>query len=489
MKKNIFFFIVCALSSVEVCAQGIKTSFSEKVVLSYYVEYRLKQHTFYAGESATIHAFKKKSGRYYFVVETDYYATSLNCDKIPFYATEKELKKLPDALGNESDALLRKSRQGVEIRLNQYCKRQALSGKISETIYSPEKFDFVSGTNYKLKKNDTVYVVGRKSTSSNDYYALYGKKFAGIYKIPSTYKFVYGDGVDIKRLPSTDDPDVQRILTEKQREIEQQRAEAKVEYRRKALNCEIKGIMTGFSPDPMGDIRARYLKGDTTMIIGYSKIGDEHYFALYSDALVGTFKHSWEPKSTFKNSDEIEFDLLPAYNDPEVVSFIQKKAAIVDSLNEIKRLESLKGLNEFITGHIGTYKKNSPFIISDISWSANSVGGIEVSLSITNCTGQTIKYITFQGYFINAVGDKCRNDISGSTTWKARGVGPIGPCPTTADNYYDRKNNCGARYSFDDLTFYTRVAHTFRLSSVTVEYTSGRKITLSGANLNKHVKY
>lgn len=489
MKKFLLVLIVCTLSSVEVCAQGIKTSFSEKVVLSYYVEYSLKQHTFYAGESVTIHAFKKKGGRYHFIVETEYYATSFNSNKIPFYATEKELKKLPDALGNESDALLRRSRQAVEIRLNQYCKKQALSGKISETIYSPEKFDLVSGTNYKLKKNDTVYVVGRKSTSSSDYYAMCGRKFAGIYKVPSTYKFVYGGGVDIRRLPSTDDPDVQRFLTEKQREIEQRRAEAKVEYRRKALNCEIKGIMTGFSPDPMGDIRARYLKGDTTRIIGYSKIGDEHYFALYSDALVGTFKHSWEPKSTFKNSDEIEFDLLPPYNDPEVMSFIQEKAAIVDSINEVKRLESLKRLNGFIAERINIYKKYSPFIISDISWTANSVGGIEVSLGITNCTGQTIKYVTFQGYFINAVGDRCRNEIGGSTTWKARGVGPIGPCPTTADNYYDRVKKCDASYNFDNLTFYTRVAHTFRLSSVTVEYTNGKNITLSGANLNKHVRY
>ncbi|MBQ9285694.1 MAG: hypothetical protein IJ209_05365, partial [Bacteroidaceae bacterium] len=99
MKKFLFVLIVYTLSSVGICAQGIKTSFSEKVVLSYCVEYSLKQHTFYAGESATIHAFKKKGGRYYFVVETEYYATSLNCDKIPFYATEKELKKLPDALG------------------------------------------------------------------------------------------------------------------------------------------------------------------------------------------------------------------------------------------------------------------------------------------------------------------------------------------------------------------------------------------------------
>ena len=488
MKKFLFVLIVYTLSSVGICAQGIKTSFSEKVVLSYCVEYSLKQHTFYAGESATIHAFKKKGGRYYFVVETEYYATSLNCDKIPFYATEKELKKLPDALGNESDALLRKSRQAVEIRLNQYCKKQALSGKISETIYSPEKFDLVSGTNYKLKRGDTVNVIGRKSTSVSDYYAMYGKRFAGVYKIPSTYSFIYSN-VDIKRMPSIEDSDVKRLLAEKQRDIEQKWADAKVAYRRKALNGEIKGIISSFAPDPMGDIRARYLKGDTTSIIGYSHIGEEYYFALCSDYLVGTFKHSWGPNSTFKNSDDIEFEMLPSYNDPEVLSIIQSKAAIVDSINEIKRQESLKGLNEYITGRIGTYKKNTPFIISDISWTANSVGGIEVSLSITNCTGQTIKYVTFQGYFINAVGDRCRNDIGGSTTWKARGVGPIGPCPTTADNYYDRKNNCGARYSFDDLTFYTRVAHTFRLSSVTVEYINGRKVTLSGSNLNKHIRY
>ena len=95
----------------------------------------------------------------------------------------------------------------------------------------------------------------------------------------------------------------------------------------------------------------------------------------------------------------------------------------------------------------------------------------------------------FEGYFINAVGDRCRNEIGGSTTWKARGVGPIGPCPTTADNYYDRVKKCDASYNFDNLTFYTRVAHTFRLSSVTVEYTNGKNITLSGANLNKHVRY
>ena len=112
-----------------------------------------------------------------------------------------------------------------------------------------------------------------------------------------------------------------------------------------------------------------------------------------------------------------------------------------------------------------------------------------MSLDITNCANQTIKYVTFQGYFLNAVGDKCRNEIGGSTIWKVRGVGPIGPSPTTIDNNYERIQKCKASYDFDDLTFYSRSANTFRLSSVTVEYTNGRKLTLSGANLDKHVRY
>lgn len=186
-----------------------------------------------------------------------------------FYSTEKELKKLPDALGNEADALLMRSRQAIENRLNQNCKKQALCGKIREIIYSPDKFDLVSGTNYKIKTGDTIYIIGRKPTPANDYYAMYGKRFAGIYKIPSTYSFIYSN-VDIKRIPSTDDPEVQRILAEKQKDIEQRRADAKVKYRIKALNGEIKGIISSFAPDPIGDIRARFLKGDTTSIIGYS---------------------------------------------------------------------------------------------------------------------------------------------------------------------------------------------------------------------------
>ena len=135
------------------------------------------------------------------------------------------------------------------------------------------------------------------------------------------------------------------------------------------------------------------------------------------------------------------------------------------------------------------YKENDPVIVHVDSWEANSAGGIEVNLSVTNCSTQPIKYITFQGYFTNAVGDKCRNEIGGGTVWKGRGVGPIGPRPTTIENFDERFEDNKGSYNFDNLTFYSRVAAYFQLSSVTIQYMNGKTITLSGANLKKHVRY
>ena len=106
-----------------------------------------------------------------------------------------------------------------------------------------------------------------------------------------------------------------------------------------------------------------------------------------------------------------------------------------------------------------------------------------------NCSTETIKYISFQGYFTNAVGDKCYNEIGGGTVWKAKGVGPIGPRPTSIDNYDERYGRNEGSYDFDNLTFYSRTADSFHMSSVTIQYMSGKTITLSGQNLKKHIRY
>ncbi|MBQ8702467.1 MAG: sel1 repeat family protein [Prevotella sp.] len=273
-----------------------------------------------------------------------------------------------------------------------------------------------------------------------------------------------------------------------QKKKQEQEAEDKAQYRSKALRGEIKGVLSYDVDEPFGK-NGVFESGDTVCIVGYAESGGYKFYALYSDKNAGTFRPSTRVKKTFDNEDKINFKNLPDIDDSDVKLVIQKQKAVVDSLNAIRLAESARAMAESAKKLIQAYKDNSPFIISDISWDANSAGGIEVSLSITNCTNQAIKYVTFQGYFINPVGDRCQNEIGGGTTWKARGVGPIGPCPTTVDNCSERMYDCKGSYTFDNLTFYSRIANTFKLSSVTVEYTNGRKITLSGANLSKHVRY
>lgn len=107
-------------------------------------------------------------------------------------------------------------------------------------------------------------------------------------------------------------------------------------------------------------------------------------------------------------------------------------------------------------------------------------------ISLSNCSSQKVKYVYFRGYFLNAVGDICRNEITGSTEWKYRGVGPIDPFPKTSDDSsYGHRHT----YFFGNPRFYSRIAEKFRLSSVTIEYMNGTKKVLSGAELKKRVKY
>ena len=50
-------------------------------------------------------------------------------------------------------------------------------------------------------------------------------------------------------------------------------------------------------------------------------------------------------------------------------------------------------------------------------------------------------------------------------------------------------DDCPANYCFDDPLFYDKTAHTFRLSSVTIEYIDGKKKVLTGDELDVRVDY
>lgn len=485
MKK---YLTILLLAITEVTsAQSIKTT----VIKSFDAQKMFTTvHSFAIGDTVTIHAFKKKSDKYNFVVETDDYASRIVCLSIPFDVTEKQLKKLPNALDSDMGDLIKNLQKNVDSRQKQKCKRQALAGNFKRKIIG--KYSLLPSEDAigKLNEGAEVYILGYKSGNYKYEYALYNDDVAGVFN-SSSNSSLFSSNLDVKYLPSIDDPDVQQLIGEKKRNIMQKKAEEKQQYRKKALNGEVIGILSYYnlSLEPLEGEGKPFKGGDTVSVVGYTNTDKTHYFALYSDKAACIVRSSSNPQFFFSNANSIRFDQLPFHDDPEVKALLSKQQKIIDSVMTIKLAESERILAESQQKLMQLYKENDPVIVHVDSWEANSAGGIEVNLSVTNCATQPIKYITFQGYFTNAVGDKCRNEIGGGTIWKGRGVGPIGPRPTTLENFNERFEDNKGSYNFDSLTFYSRVAAYFQLSSVTIQYMNGKTITLTGANLKKHVRY
>jgi len=157
-----------------------------------------------------------------------------------------------------------------------------------------------------------------------------------------------------------------------------------------------------------------------------------------------------------------------------------------DSIQFEERLKS------YIEASVEKYKKGSekvkslyPIAVNVDSWGIGDLGEAFVSVSVLNCSPQTIKYITFGFKFYNPVGDVCRNWINGNTVWKVRGVGPIGP-RWTLESSAKLEDSFG-KYSFDESSFYVKLADKIRLVSITIQYMNGKTISLSGNALKNHV--
>lgn len=445
-------------------------------------------HTFAIGDTVRIHGYKKKGDKLYFVVETHDYADRISCNANHFDIEEKKLKKLPNALGAGMEPLVKDLQLAVEARKKADVKKKALEGQLRVTLDTYRTFTSKSGAIGNPKRGDVVSLVGYKSAYMGHEYALYSETAAGVFECSSNIGLFTKD-IDLKYLPSVDDHDVQQLLEGKKKVLRQQIAEKRQQYRNKALKGDVKGILaySYFSSDDYKE--SPFSSGDTVCVVGYSNSSSKHSYALCSKEAAGVFSSYNSPGLAFKNSKDISFSELPSATDPEVTHVLAERKALADSLMRIKVEQMEKELAETKTRLISIFRDNAPIIVHVESWSSNSVGGIEVSLSVTNCSTQIIKYVTFQGYFTNAVGDKCRNEIGGGTVWKGRGIGPIGPRPTSLDDFEERIDDCKGSYTFDNLTFYSRIADAFHLSSVTIQYMSGKTVTISGANLNKHVRY
>lgn len=486
--KRLFILIFSFTLVCNLYGQSIKTTVKEDFVAR--ERYGMISRNFNAGEFVTIYAYKKKDDKYYFIVETQDYANLINCSTIPFNIEEKKLKKLPNALNDDAKEMLKEIQRELTNRKKQEVKKIALSEGYKAVIKYSNLISYGTMTG-KVEEKDVVYIIGYKNEGyATHKWAFYSNKAAGIMSASSKEVLILDNkGVDLSFFPSIDDPDVLQKIEQKKEVVQKNIAEEKSQYRKKALSGEIKGFLTTsyLKSDRYSTSPLKY--GDTVSVIGFKQEGSNRYYALSSHKAADIFKVEMSTSNTFSNSKSINFDNLPSVDDIEVKKIIERNQNQLDSARAVENERLIKELNTSKNNLIEIFRNKSPIIVEFLTWTSNSVGGIEVSLKVTNCSSQTIKYITFQGYFLNAVGDKCRNEIGGGTIWKAKGIGPIGPCPSSLDNFDERWDDCTGRYTFDNITFYSRIADRFFFSSVTIQYMNGKTVTLSGKNLDSHVIY
>ena len=223
----------------------------------------------------------------------------------------------------------------------------------------------------------------------------------------------------------------------------------------------------------------------------YSGITKYYYYVLKKDE-AGLCDNSSLYKFVM---NDVPLPFLPSTDDPQVKAFIAKekqamkerKAAEKQALEEKARKQreeqeaQRKALEE---QEFEDLKLMDPAYIEVKKIKMDDAGGNEVTIKFTNCSSLKIKYVYFTGYFLNAVGDKCRNEITGSTVWKYTGVGPVSRIPNAPDRF-----GSYIKYFHSDPLFYSKNARKLRLSSVTIEYMNGKKIVLSGAELDDRVDY
>ena len=112
-------------------------------------------------------------------------------------------------------------------------------------------------------------------------------------------------------------------------------------------------------------------------------------------------------------------------------------------------------------------KEDVPSIldIEAVYYDVNSVNGIDIYTYFTNKTSKTIKYITWEIEFYNAVQDILKSEIGGRTSAVLKATGPINPGTTSQKMYWD-------------ACFYSPGVAYVHIKQIIIEYTDGSKITL-----------
>lgn len=93
----------------------------------------------------------------------------------------------------------------------------------------------------------------------------------------------------------------------------------------------------------------------------------------------------------------------------------EKQQHIRDSIRRVQRINDVKH-----SVKITEAKLHSP----------NSAGGVDVEVNFKNLSDKTIKYFVWEGYPLNAVGDRVGCEIRGMGNFRGKVTGPIKPKQT-----------------------------------------------------------
>lgn len=341
-----------------------------------------------------------------------------------------------------------------------------------------------------LKAGDPVTIFSYKQDGDTHSFGIYSDDFAG--------------KIDMRGIPfNVDSKQLKRLPKKPKRGLKTYTTMACAKAREKALAGK---YISSPSNSLLGQDNDLYVrKNETVKFLGYKAVHDisggyYYYYAVVSEDGAGIC-YNYESGFGFLKLDDkvivnnVPLPFLPSTDNQQVQIIIanekqaikERKAAEMRALEEKARKQrevqetQRKALEE---QEFEDLKLMDPAYIEVNKIKMDNAGGNEVTIKFTNCSSLKIKYVYFTGFFLNAVGDKCRDEINGSTVWKYTGVGPVSRIPNTPDKYGPY-----IKYFHSDPLFYSKNARKFRLSSVTIEYMNGKKTVLSGAELNDRVDY
>lgn len=206
---------------------------------------------------------------------------------------------------------------------------------------------------------------------------------------------------------------------------------------------------------------------------------DRHYFVL--DSIAKEIERLRVLEEQRKQKEQREKDSL---------AWIKKiqEDSIYEAETEARNQRKMKIIGSKLPQMLNKFKSGAPVRININNWYRQEyTDEIVVECSVINCSTSSIKYISFNFYFTNPVGDVTTS--FGRKFLKVRGVGPIGPRPTSVNNLADRIESCFGSYTFDDTSFYPSLPDEIHLSSVSIIYMNGKTQNLSGAVLRRLVTY